>query len=225
MDAKEWRSAEFDPGQSVAERSRVIVVTPMESSFTAGTYADCLRLQHAMGSRVSMGPVHGGTVPDRLNLAVDKAREAGATHLGILEHDHRFPADAFHRLLDRDRDVVAANYYERNQRRLVAKRDGHEVQSLGRSGIEVVDSIGLGVMLIRVSIFDAIPEPWFSSPWMPTERRHMGWDVHFCLKARAHGFGIWVDHDLSGRVAHVAGDVEFWLDRIVYTQTGIEVPQ
>ena len=80
------------------------------------------------------------------------------------------------------------------------------------AGLEQVDSVGCGVMLVRLSVFDALPQPWFSTPY--NGREHIGEDLYFCQQARAVGFDVWIDHDLSQRVRHT-GTVELGVPAMV----------
>jgi hypothetical protein len=46
-------------------------------------------------------------------------------------------------------------------------------------------------MLIRTSILNSIPRPWFYEPLDPqTGQSLLSEDLHFCLKARSAGFKV-----------------------------------
>lgn len=123
----------------------------------------------------------------------------GATHALWLDADMTFPPDTALRLLTHDRDVVAANYVSRTARpRPTAMRDGRCVSSIGATGLEDVDHVGMGVFLMKASVVENIPSPrfWYSTP---TETE----DVYFCRLLRASGVTIAIDHDLSKDVGHV----------------------
>jgi hypothetical protein len=76
------------------------------------------------------------------------------------------------------------------------------------TGIEEVGSIGMGVMLIKRKVFEALTEPWFETPWRNDKRGYVGEDVFFCRKAQAAGFKIYIDHDVSKEIGHI-GTFEF----------------
>jgi hypothetical protein len=118
----------------------------------------------------------------------------------------RFPDSALYALLDRDAPIVAANYVQRTMPEWwVARLKGHPLSSIGHEGIEAVDSVGCGLMLIRLSVFENLPRPWFPMPY--DGQTHLGEDLGFCRNARAAGFEVWIDHDLSHMVRH-QGTVE-----------------
>jgi GT2 family glycosyltransferase len=150
-----------------------------------------------------MAPL-GIYIADLRNKAVKAAQAAGASHLLFLDSDMRFPEDTLDRLLAHNLDIVAANYVQRTMSEwCVARIDGVPVQSQGRTGLEAVDTTGTGVMLITMSVFDDMPQPWFDTPNFP----FTGEDVYFCQQARSGGYDVWIDHDLSQDVRH-QGSVE-----------------
>jgi hypothetical protein len=76
------------------------------------------------------------------------------------------------------------------------------------TGLEEVESIGMGVMLISRKVFEKLSEPWFETPWRTDKRGYIGEDVFFCRKATAAGFKIYIDHDVSKEIGHI-GTFEF----------------
>jgi hypothetical protein len=203
----------------------IYIATACGSSLASGTHHDLLALQAEMMRDVMIGPVTGTMHADQLMLIARQARDAGATHLGIVEHDMRFPPDAFRRLLAHKKLIVGANYRQRQQNQWTAiAHDDTYLSSRGATGMETVLSVGMGVMLIDIVVFDHLHDPWWTSPYMTDHGRHMGVDVYFCRNAHNVGLAAWVDHDLSQHVGHIAGDIELWCDRLVYTQTGVTLP-
>lgn len=167
-----------------------------------------------------MGPIYGASHADQLIHGAQAAVKNGSTHLGIIEHDHRFPADAFVRLRERDLPIVGANYRQRQRLAWAATTETQTIGSRGRTGVEPVLTVGMGVWLCKIEVLKALPMPWFSNEWSDIWGRHSTCDVHFGRYAAAHGFQSYVDHDLSQEVGHIAGDIELHMDRLVFTQTG-----
>ena len=65
-------------------------------------------------------------------------------------------------------------------------------------------------MLTRMSVFDRLAKPWFQMPVFGEEVG--GEDYFFCDAARAAGYKIWMDTDLSLMLAHW-GEVGYrWAD-------------
>jgi hypothetical protein len=65
----------------------------------------------------------------------------------------------------------------------------------GDRGLLEVHAVGTGVMVMRRSVIDRIPEPWFAFG------ATIGEDYNFCLKAQAAGCRIFCD--LDTRVGHI----------------------
>jgi hypothetical protein len=182
----------------------VVIATPTRDSVTAGFAGDLVRLCRRHPDARWMAPL-GIYIADLRNKAVKAAQTAGASHLLFLDSDMRFPEDTLDRLLGHNLDIVAANYVQRTMSEwCVARVNGVPVQSQGRSGLELVDTTGCGVMLIRMSVFHLLPGPWFDTPF--DGQTFTGEDVFFCQLA-APEFPVWIDHDLSQDVRH-QGSVE-----------------
>lgn len=139
------------------------------------------------------------------NRLAMRAVKMGATHISFVDDDMSIPAEAFAMLLNAGKPVVAANYVGKWEPSIpLAMKDGKRVESWGKTGLEKVDRAPTGVMLIETSVFEALKLPYFQTtfrPEFPTEPQSD--DFYFCDKARAAGFDIWIDHDLSLKVDHV----------------------
>jgi len=150
----------------------------------------------------------------RAELTLDAMRE-GCSHILFIDSDMRFPQDLISRLLAHDLDIVATNCARRRMptgpTAQVYRPDGERelVWSMPESkGLQEVHSVGMGVMMIKSSVFKALAEPWYETPWRHDKRGYIGEDVYFCRKARDAGFKIWIDHDVSKEIGHI-GMFEF----------------
>lgn len=150
----------------------------------------------------------------RAELTLDAMRE-GCSHILFIDSDMRFPQDMISRLLAHDLDIVATNCARRRiptgPTAQVYKPDGERelVWSMPEStGLQEVHSVGMGVMMIKSSVFKALGEPWYETPWRQDKRGYIGEDVFFCRKAREAGLKIWIDHDISKEIGHI-GMFEF----------------
>ena len=68
--------------------------------------------------------------------------------------------------------------------------------------------IGTGIMLVKMSVFDTIPEPWFPIAWDEELQDYRGEDWAFCDALDRAGIPIYVDEGLSRAIGHV-GDFRF----------------
>lgn len=148
----------------------------------------------------------GSILPRERQRLVMAARKVEATHLLWLDDDMVFPADTLHRLLLPKKPIVAANCTTRSlPPKPCATKNNARVQSNDKHGLEEVDAVGMAVMLTEMRVFDTIPEPWFMFGFQPKSKNYTGEDVFFCHTARAHGFPVLIDHDLSVEIGHMGG--------------------
>jgi len=146
---------------------------------------------------------------NRHNL-VRGAQKLGVSHILWLDDDMTFPADTLVRLLKHDRDIVTANCTTRAVPIVpTAIKRNQRIPSIGRRGLEIIDQVGLAVVLTRLEVFENVALPWFLFVWDPEfPDTYMTEDCYFFRKARAAGLDVWVDHDVSQEIGHI-GELEF----------------
>jgi hypothetical protein len=148
-----------------------------------------------------------------------QAVKVGATHVMWLDTDHQFPPNLLVRLLAHNKDMVGINYPTRKQPvRFVAFEHvkGHPDDEESRVlmtgpdsvGLEKVDALGFGAVLMKTPPLDDLPNPlehgpWFDIVWEQELDRWKGEDVFFCELWRNAGYEIHVDHELSKACKHV----------------------
>lgn len=167
------------------------------------------------GTLFNVNFVAGTLIADQRQKLVMMAIKQGADYILFLDSDMRFPSYLLERLLAHDKDIVACNYATRRLPvKTVAFSDFAElkcVYSLDKTGLEEVDAVGMGAMLIKTEIFKKLPLPWFSISYLPSGNMYIGEDIYFCKLAQANGMKVYVDHDLSKDVRHI-GVMEFTHD-------------
>lgn len=216
---------DIEEGQRRAPR--IAVCVPSHEQVSAYTMFDLSRMLMASAA----GPRMDGTIEElglymsagtyvhrsREQLA-EKALQAGADYILWVDADMRFPPDALVRLLLHDKDMVGINYSKRGlPAEFVATKhvdwetDEESEKCVTRSdstGLESVDAIGFGLVLMRTHVFKrlASERPWF---WYEMKGYgHIGEDVYFCRLVKEAGLDIYVDHDLSRECSHI-GSLEY----------------
>ena len=134
---------------------------------------------------------------NREEIVLDAQKMGGFTHLFFVDSDMCFSADVLDRLLSRDADIIAAPYKYR-------RPDGEYVLLLTEKSngkeIKIPDTLftayaaGTGCMLIKMSVFDKIPRPWFA---FGNPEAQIGEDIFFAKKAQEYGYKIWVDPSME----------------------------
>jgi len=164
----------------------------------------------APGTLFNIHTVSGTLIADQRQKLAKMAIKSD--YILFLDSDMRFPPTLLERLLAHDRDIVACNY---PTRRLPVKTVAFSefeslkcVYSTGKSGLEEVDAVGMGAMLIKTEVFKKLPLPWFNVSYLPSVDMFIGEDIYFCKLAQAHGYKVYIDHDLSKEVRHI-GTMDF----------------
>jgi len=127
-----------------------------------------------------------------------------------VDSDMKFPIDTPVRLLKRGVPFVGANY-----RRRRFPNPGF-TGMMGQPGsfrelitddnspaMEQVDVLPHGCVLTHRSIYEKVPQPHYLQEFVPEMNLEIGEDIYFCRKAKAAGFQVWCDHELSREIAHI----------------------
>lgn len=142
-------------------------------------------------------------VANARNQIVDGARSCGASHIMFLDSDMKFPSDTVAKLLAHDLDIVGATYVRR----------GPPFDNLGKAlagarasadtGLVEMELIPTGCLLVRMSVFDALRRPYFRFEADESAGILRGEDYTFSNSARAAGYRLWCDVDISKELGHM----------------------
>jgi hypothetical protein len=133
-----------------------------------------------------------------------QALESGCTHMLFVDHDMYFPPNAISQLLAEDKDIIGAEY---NFRQLPPKSTAFPVdENVDKSEPYRCEVVGTGLMLIKLSVFEKIPEPWFLFGRDKLGNMVNGEDAWFCQQAIKAGFEVWAHPNLG--VKHI-GDFAY----------------
>ncbi len=157
------------------------------------------------GASVAIVNAKSSLVPLGRNQCVGAAQAMKASHLFFLDTDMVFPADALRRLLAHDKDIVGATYAKRAPpfHPLTITEEGKLEQIT--SGLRRVRLLPTGCMLIKLGVFEKLSAPFFNLENEGGQLR--GEDYYFCEKARAAGFVLWCDGDLSSTLGHIGQNI------------------
>ena len=207
------------------QKNHVVIAMVAQDQMQTDT-AMCLAamcLQLKAGGLLS---VKSSIIPTGRNMAVDGARKLGAEWILFLDSDVTFPSATLTHLLSRGKDIVGATYPKRVPPhnllyRLLPQDDRIEVAD------GVVEVMGLpgGCLLVNMKVFDKLTKPYFQTPGfsigqeIPKALQEyvtpadvpeiMGEDYFFCAMARAAGFKIWLDVNLTEQIGHIGQQIWF----------------
>jgi hypothetical protein len=155
-------------------------------------------------STVTLGFVVATYIHAGREHLLESAIVQGADHVLWIDTDMSFPPDAAIRLARHNRPIVACNYVSRDgQRTFVSTRGGQRVPTLPEStGLEAVDTVGFGLVLMRTDVVEGLGRPWFVHG-RNGQGGDIGEDWMFCRALRALGREIFIDHDVSQEIGHV----------------------
>lgn len=212
----------------------IVVSIPMRgynhSSFTidyAAMFAHSAMALVADGiAALKVNTIQGTYIHTSRNDLAKQAMADGADYILWLDDDMRFPKDVLIRLLQRREKFVGVNYPTR-----IAPFAPVAIESIDppvkhmptpdSPALSSVEAIGFGVVLLHTEVLNNIRYPWFEN-YRDTERnRWVGEDVDFCNKARAAGYEVFVDNELSAEIAHV-GTFEYRMEHAEVVQRAEE---
>ena len=152
--------------------------------------------------------VGASILPHSRYTLAKKALENHATHLLYLDSDMIFPADTLSRLLAHDKDMVAINAMSRRPpfHTTAWIAPGHQaVTTLESTGLERAWRTGFAVVMLKAEVLAGMQPPYFGLEFVPERDEFRGEDYVFFDAAKAAGFELYIDHDLSKQVQHMGG--------------------
>jgi len=143
----------------------------------------------------SLHVVEGAYIQSNREQLARMALERSADYMFFMDHDVVFAPDTLSRLFAHKRDIVFGKYNNRHittQRSLVTGLDGKLIDEFPQEIFEC--AIGpTGCMLIKMSVFSKIQQPWFHVILGADGKVLESEDAWFCNQSRNSGFSVWCD--------------------------------
>jgi len=201
----------FTSSQWSLKKSKLAVLIPCRDMLHSA-HAHCLAAMVKLNTSSGLDThvvMDASTVllTQRQRLAIE-AQNIGAEYMLWLDSDITFPATTALRLLAHNEPVVAANYIRRQlpAKGVAYKKIGDWENPLPfkpSNKLATIEGIGMGCMLVKTSILDEMPKPWFEFKYTPESNDHLGEDMDFCMKIAKAGYEIKVDTNLSMELRHL----------------------
>jgi hypothetical protein len=143
------------------------------------------------------------------NISIDDSRieiakETKGDFVLMSDPDMTFTPEDIKKLMKHDKDIIAGLFFQRSkphkplmfQKIEKAKRYVNILKY--PKGLIEVDAVGTGFILIKRTVFEKLPMPWFlhTSP-----EKGLSEDLYFCSKAKENGFKIYVDTTV--KIGHI----------------------
>lgn len=191
------------------KNARVAICVPVRDYVTAAFSFSLAMLLKKCGEtdrKTSLHMVMGSEIASQRQQLATEALSTECTHILWLDSDMRFPNITLEALLSHDKDIVACNYSTRvephmpvafTSKQNMGERLGADV------GLNKVAAVGMGCMLVKRNVFESMSLPYFGVEWNQDYTSLIGEDLYFANKADLAGYDIWIDSDLSNRIAHI----------------------
>lgn len=168
-----------------------------------------LLVRYSKDHQISLLNVVSSRIAFNRNKLVQQAKDLQADYILFIDADMVVRPEALQRLLDHGKDIACATASCRIGEN-VGKMQGNPLsvdhQTTGEALVEM-KMVGLPLMLIKMSVFEKLDEPYFAEPILG--KNLIPEDEYFCLKLREAGFKIWCDVPLSFEVGHVGTKVYY----------------
>jgi hypothetical protein len=161
--------------------------------------------------------VPGHQLPFARNHIVHEAKKFNSDYLFFVDADMVFPTNTLIRLLSHDLDMVNALAFRRLKPYYPCifnwDSDKHCYSTADYShGLLEVDATGMPAHLIKMTVFDKIPEPWYYY-----RDNIFSSDLTFCENARKAGYKIMIDTDL--KIGHLSEELVITEEFYNFSQT------
>lgn len=162
------------------------------------------------------------------NNLVKQAIDTNCTHILFIDDDMLIPQETIYQLFKHDLDIVGANCATKVIPSLPTARNNkeHVFTRKNSTGLEKVNRLGTGVLMVKTEVFEDIEYPYFACPPDPDyNNAPMGEDIYFIKKAQAKGYEVFIDHDISKKVFHIG---DYWYsheDVIGYDDSNLQRPE
>lgn len=157
----------------------------------------------------------GSMIANNRNRLVEEARALGVDYMFFLDSDIVVHPYTLRRLLDLDKDIIGATYVQRETpHRLLGKTLAGVMLDEAMQGMSVdqaepmeVGALPGGCLLIKMSVFDQLEQPYFQTPAHAAADGQHAWiegeDYFFCRTAREKGNQVFLDWATSFALGHV----------------------
>lgn len=139
---------------------------------------------------------------------VDQAIQMNSDWILWLDSDMVFPSTTLLRLLSHNQNIVACNYMKRSApMKSVAFIDIKDWESWvplnQHDELLTVEAIGMGCVLMKTSIFNQLPKPYFEYTYDNKTKDWVGEDFTLFKKFNNLGYEVKLDTNLSNEIYHI----------------------
>jgi hypothetical protein len=182
---------------------RLSICVPARDTVHAGFALSLAKIAKTIDCEILMNL--GTVIPEQRNQLISESLEKGCTHILWLDSDMHLPANTANILLSHNKEIVAASYSTRMppyQSVAFTNPDNLSKRLNEKEGLHKVWAVGMGCMLVNTKVYEYLEKPWHQYIEHKESKTLMGEDIYFCKNANDAGFDIFIDADLSKKIAH-----------------------
>ena len=150
-------------------------------------------------TEISLDILHGFRIDVQRRLLCEEAIRIGADYLLMVDSDVVLPENALRNLLDPPAEIVSGLVRLKGMRRrgLYANvcKGNPLLYSDIPEGRSQVEWCGGACLMIKTSILESIPKPWFE--YHEESGNAISEDIWFCRQAQKAGIPIWADRRVA----------------------------
>jgi hypothetical protein len=183
-------------------QTKVVICMPAQNTVTTRCAASLVQMVNGSDIDTDFILRSGCDIVGSRTWLVKEAIRVGGTHMLFIDDDMCSlfnEENVIKTLLSHDKDIVGVNY---NMRKFPLQNTAIPLTEItDTTRLYKAKALGTGFLLIKLSVFDKIPEPWFQFGRKADGELAFGEDTYFCQEAIKAGFDVWVDPDV--KVQHV----------------------
>ncbi len=187
--------------------TKVVVALPTKNSVSTRCALSLFHAAKSAQCEIDMVMQQGCDIVGSRIALVKKAISMNATHILFVDDDMSFISTkgngVIDQLLSNNKEIVGVPY---NWRKLPLRSTAIPADTkVEKQEDLIIDpetlpkelfecrTLGTGLLLIDLSIFEKLPEPWFDFIRRPSGDLEIGEDSFFCLLAQKHGIKCYAD--------------------------------
>jgi len=201
--------------------AKILIGVPSAGEWQSVTAESLLKVFAATqqaGHQVALSRQDGSLLPNNRNALVQKALDNNFDYLFFADSDMIFHPNTVSTLVAQQKQIIGLNYLTRGSGRArftaVTTDDKELVTSQRSAGNQRALMIATGAMLIDARVLadmrkrqlklTKLPDyPWFNFA-VGAQGKLIGEDFSFCYTATQMGYEVWINHDMSKHVMHLA---------------------
>lgn len=185
-------------------KKKILIAVPTNKYVETETMKSIYDLKVPEGYETELQFFYGYQVDQIRNLTAEWGKNY--SYLFCVDSDIVLPQDCLVKMLSADKPIISGMYIQRKpglhilELYKVTATGGManiDIDELRGYNVVEIGGCGFGCVLINGDVLRAMPYPHFEYKSALDHKDTVSEDIYFCMKARTHGFGVWVDTSIT----------------------------